>query len=72
MRLGLIIVCSCAVVFMLRFAAALLGELKSLPSQSPDIYSAKLVRSKEQGKLFVMNATNLASKACKNVGAQVM
>jgi hypothetical protein len=71
MRLGIIIVCSGAVVFMLRFAAALLGELRSLASQSPEIYSGKLIRSREQGKLFVMNATNLVSNARKSAGAQI-
>ena len=58
MKLVFTFLCAGAVVFMLRFLAALLREEKSLPPRPVRVYFAKFNPAKRRGELIVMNSKN--------------
>jgi hypothetical protein len=68
MKLVLVIVCTGAVVFMLRFLVAILREARSLPSRRLKVYFAKFTPPKRRGELKVMNLTKDGSKSVMGAG----
>ena len=68
MKLVFTILCAGAVVFMLRFATALLKEARRRAPQSQTVYFAKFKPSKRCGELIVMNSKNDVRKSTIETG----
>jgi len=68
MRLVLTSLCAGAVLFMLRFLAALLREGKGLSRRPIRIYFAKFNPVKQRGELIVMNSKNYVQKSAVETG----
>ena len=66
MKLVLVIVCTGAVGFMLRFLVAIHRELRSLPWLK--VYFAKFNPPKRRGELIVMNSRRDGSKSVRGAG----
>ena len=58
MKLVLTFLCAGAVLFMLRFLAALLREERALSPRPISIYFAKFNPVKRRGELIIMNSRN--------------
>jgi Putative beta-barrel porin-2, OmpL-like. bbp2 len=63
MKLVFTLLCAGAVVFMLRFLAALLREEKSRSMQPIRVYFAKFNPAKRRGELILMNPKNYVQKS---------
>jgi hypothetical protein len=70
MKLVLISVCAGAVVFMLRFIAALLREGRSLSPRPMRVYFAKFNPAKRRGELIIMNSKNYVRKSAVETGTR--
>jgi len=68
MKLVLTSLCAGAVVFMLRFLAALLSEGKSLSPRPIRVYFAKFNPAKRRGELIIMNSRIDAHKSAVETG----
>jgi hypothetical protein len=68
MKLVFTILCAGAVVFMLRFATALLKEARRRAPQSQTVYFAKFKPSMRRGELIVMNSKNDVRKSAIETG----
>jgi hypothetical protein len=67
MKLVFTLLCAGAVVFMLRFLAALLREGKSLSPRPIRIYFAKFNPVKRRGELIIMNSRNDVRKSAADM-----
>jgi len=68
MKLVFTILCAGAVVFMLRFATALLKEARRRAPPSQTVYFAKFKPSMRRGELIVMNSKNDVRKSAIETG----
>src|ERR1700690_2654255 len=68
MKLILTSLCAGAVVFMVRFLAALLREGKSLSPQPIRVYFAKFNPARRRGELIIMNSKNSVHKSAIETG----
>jgi len=68
MKLVFTLLCAGAVVFMLRFLAALLREGKSLSPRPGRVYFAKFNPAERRGELITMNAKNYVRKSAVETG----
>ena len=68
MKLVFTLLCAGAVVFMLRFLAALLRERKSLSPRPMRVYFAKFNPAKRRGELIIMNSKSYEHKSAVETG----
>jgi len=68
MKLVFTLLCAGAVVFMLRFLAALLKEGESLRPRPERVYFAKFNPPKRRGELIIMNSKNGVCKSAVETG----
>jgi Putative beta-barrel porin-2, OmpL-like. bbp2 len=68
MKLVFTFLCAGAVVFMLRFLAALLREGKNVSPRPVRVYFAKFNPAKRRGELIVMNSENYVLKSAVETG----
>ena len=68
MKLVFTLLCAGAVLFLLRFLAALLREEQSLSPPPIKVYLARFNPPKRRGELIVMNSKNVVSKSAVETG----
>jgi hypothetical protein len=71
MKLVLTSLCVAAVVFMLRFLAAILSERKTGSVQPTKVYFAKFNPAKQRGELIIMNSKSHARQSAVETGKRV-
>ena len=72
MKLILTSLCAAAVVFMIRFLAALLKEGKSLSPRPVKVYFAKFNPAKRRGELIIMNSKNCVHQSTVESGKRAV
>jgi Putative beta-barrel porin-2, OmpL-like. bbp2 len=68
MQLVLGSLCACAVVFLLRFLAAIVSEANSRSTQAIRVYFAKFNPAKRRGEVIFMNSNNYVRKSAVDTG----